>query len=117
MMERGLSSRTIRYTHAVLRSAMRQALSWRLVLEIAVDGLKLPQQTRPEMQALTVEQVRMFLKAALATQHGRALAFAVATGMRPSEYLGLKWQDIDWGRHRGQRCSQSPQAERKMVFR
>jgi integrase len=23
---------------------------------------------------------------------------AVATGMRPSEYLGLKWQDIDWAR-------------------
>jgi integrase len=98
MMERGLSSRTIRYTHAVLRSAMRQALSWRLVLEIPVDGPKLPQQTRPEMQALTVEQVRTFLKSALATPHGRALAFAVTTGMLPSECLGLKWQDVDWVR-------------------
>jgi len=27
MMERGLSARTVRYTHSVLRSAMRQALN------------------------------------------------------------------------------------------
>jgi integrase len=82
MIERGLSARTVRYTHAVLRSAMRQALNWRLLLESPFDGLKLLQQSRHEMQALTVEQVRMFLKAALATPHGPALAVAVATGMR-----------------------------------
>ena len=98
MMQRGLSARTIRYTHAVLRTAMRQAGSWRLLLECPADGVKLPLQPRPEMQALTVEQVRVFLQAALATPHGPALAVAVATGMRPSEYLGLKWQDIDWPR-------------------
>ena len=89
MMQRG---------HAVLRTAMRQAVSWRLLLECPADGVKLPLQPRPEMQALTVEQVRVFLQAALATPHGPALAVAVATGMRPSEYLGLKWQDIDWPR-------------------
>jgi integrase len=98
MMEGGLSARTVRYTHAVLRSAMRQALNWRLLLESPDVGVKLPQQFRREMQVLTVEQVRIFLKAALATQYGPALAVAVATGMRPSEYLSLKWQDIDWAR-------------------
>jgi integrase len=98
MIERGLSARTVRYTHAVLRSAMRQGLNWRLLLESPVEGLKLPPQSRHEMRALTVEQVRGFLKTAMATPHGPALAVAVATGMRPSEYLGLKWQDIDWTR-------------------
>jgi len=98
MMERGLSARTVRYTHAILRSAMRQALNWRLLLESPVEGVKLPQQSRREMQVLTVEQVRIFLKAALTTPQGPALALAVATGMRPSEYLGLRWQDIDWVR-------------------
>lgn len=98
MMARGLSARTVRYTHAILRSAMRQALHWRLLLESPTEGTKLPRQPRREMQVLTVEQVRIFLKAALTTPHGPALAVAVATGMRPSEYLGLKWQDIDWAR-------------------
>ena len=98
MIERGLSARTVRYTHAALRSAMRQALHWRLLLENPVDGVKIPQQPRGEMSLLTVEQAQTFLKAALATPHGSVLAVALTTGMRPSEYLGLKWQDVDWAR-------------------
>ena len=46
MIEWGLSARTVRYTHAVLRSAMRQALQWRLLLENPADGVKIPQQSR-----------------------------------------------------------------------
>jgi len=98
MIERGLSSRTVRYTHVVLKSAMRQALQWRLLLENPADGVKVSQQPRGEMRSFTVEQAQTFLKAALATPHGPVLAVALTTGMRPSEYLGLKWQDIDWTR-------------------
>ena len=46
MIEWGLSARTVRYTHVVLRSAMRQALQWRLLLENPADGVKIPQQSR-----------------------------------------------------------------------
>ena len=98
MIERGLSSRTVRYTHVVLKSAMRQALQWRLLLENPVDGVKIPQQLRGEMHSFTLEQAQTFLKAVLATPHGPVLAVAITTGMRPSEYLALKWQDIDWTR-------------------
>jgi len=98
MIERGLSARTVRYTHAVLKSAIRQALQWRLLLENPVAGVKVPQQPKGEMRSLTVEQAKTFVKAALATPHGPVLAVALTTGMRPSEYLGLKWQDIDWAR-------------------
>lgn len=98
MIERGLSARTVRYTRAVLRSALRQALRWRLLLENPVDGVKIPQQLRGEMRSLTVEQAQAFLRAALATPLGPVLAVALTTGMRPSEYLALKWHDIDWTR-------------------
>ena len=98
MTELGLSARTIRYTHVVLRSAMRQAVQWRLLLENPAHGLKLPQQSRNEMRALTIEQSRAFLKIALTTKYGRVLAIALTKGMRPSEYLAHKWQDIDWDR-------------------
>ena len=98
MIERGLSARTVRYTHAVLRSALRQALQWRLLLETPVDGVKIPQHLRGEMRSLTVEHAQAFLRAALATPHGPVLAVALTTGMRPSEYLALKCQDLDWTR-------------------
>ena len=48
--------------------------------------------------ALTVDQARTLLKAAQGTKYGPVLAVALTTGMRPSEYLGLKWKDIDWAR-------------------
>jgi integrase len=77
---------------------MQQALQWRLLLENPATGVKVPQQPRNEMRALTIDQARTLLKLALTTKYGPVLAVALTTGMRPSEYLGLKWQDIDWTR-------------------
>ncbi len=98
MIDRGLSSRTVRYTHSVLRSAMRQAIRWRLLAQDPTDGAQLPRLRRREMRVLSAEQSRAFLSAALKTHYGPVFAVALTTGMRPSEYLALKWQDIDWDR-------------------
>jgi len=98
MSERGLSARTVRYAHVLLKSAMQQAVRWRLLLESPADGLKSAQQLRNEMRSLTIAQARTSLKAAEGTKYGTVLAVALTTGMCPSEYLGLKWQDIDWER-------------------
>jgi integrase len=98
MIGRGLSSRTVRYTHSVLRSAIRQAIRWRLLAQDPTDGAQLPRLRRREMRVLDAEQSRAFLSAALQTHYGPVFAVALTTGMRPSEYLALKWQDIDWDR-------------------
>jgi integrase len=98
LIDRGLSSRTVRYTHSVLRSAMRQAIRWRLLTPDPTDGAQLPRLGRREMRVLGAEQSRIFLSAALKTHYGTVFAIALTTGMRPSEYLALKWQDIDWDR-------------------
>jgi integrase len=98
MNERGLSPRTVRYAHVLMKCAMQQALRWRLLLENLADGLKIAQQVRNEMRSLTIEQARALLKAAEGKKYGPVLAVALTTGMRPSEYLTLKWQDIDWTR-------------------
>jgi integrase len=47
---------------------------------------------------LTAEQSRSFLEAALETPYGPVFAVALTTAARPSEYLALKWQDINWER-------------------
>ena len=64
----------------------------------SADGLKVPQQPRNEMRVLTIDHARTLLKAAQGTKYEPVFAIALTTGMRPSEYLGLKWQDIDWTR-------------------
>lgn len=98
LVERGLSSRTIRYAHSVLRSAMRQAIRWGLLSQDPTDGAQLPRLGRREMRVLTAEQSRAFLSEALKTHYGPVFALALTTGMRPSEYLALKWPDLDWDR-------------------
>jgi len=42
--KRGLSARTIRSAHVLMKGAMQQAVRWRLLLENPADGLKVPQQ-------------------------------------------------------------------------
>jgi integrase len=56
------------------------------------------------MQALSVEECRRFLDVARQIDHFALFALALTTGMRPSEYLALKWSDIDWQRGTASVC-------------
>jgi len=96
MTERGLSGRTVRYTHAVLRNALGQAVKWRRIPSNPADHVDLPRQKQKEASALTVEQVGAFLTAAESSPFGTLFLVAVTTGMRPSEYYALRWDpDVD----------------------
>jgi integrase len=95
MQERGLSARTVRFTHAVLRASLHQAVKWRLIPVNPAESVDLPRQAKGEIQVLTPQQARDFLEAAKQDRYSVLFALALTTGMRPSEYLALKWPDID----------------------
>jgi integrase len=95
MGERGLSPRTIRYTHAILSSTFKQAVRWNMLARNPCEAVELPRMERKEMQALSPEEVGRFLTQSTMDEYGVLFAFAIATGMRPEEYLALKWSDID----------------------
>jgi integrase len=105
MLERGLSPRTVRYTHSVLRSALEQAVKWQLVMHNPADRVDLPRQRREEMQALSPVEVRHFLEVAQGNRFGVLFELLLTTGLRPGEALALRWEDIDLdaGRLRVQR--------------
>ncbi|HEV2398781.1 MAG TPA: site-specific integrase [Candidatus Sulfotelmatobacter sp.] len=98
MVNRKLSARTIRYAHAVLRAAIRQAIRWQLLITDPTQGVQLPNPQCREMSVLTTDQARSFLRAAAHSPQRCLFAVALTTGMRPSEYLALCWRDIDWDR-------------------
>jgi integrase len=98
MTRRGLSGRTVRYAHAVLHSAFGQAVNWQLLCQNPATGLQLPRELQREIQVLTFDELRLFFKCVLRSPSGPVLAFASTTGMRPNEYLAIKWPDIDWQR-------------------
>ncbi|MBA3711300.1 MAG: site-specific integrase [Pyrinomonadaceae bacterium] len=59
------------------------------------EAVELPRMERREMQAFSPEDAGRFLKAAQEDEQGIVFAFALATGIRPEEYLALKWCDVD----------------------
>ena len=62
LLVRSLSARSIRYTHAVLRSALKQAMRWNLILSNPADSVDLPRQDRREIGVLNVEKARTFVR-------------------------------------------------------
>lgn len=97
LLNRSMSARSIRYTHAVLRSALKQAVRWNLILANPADFVDLPRQDRRRFGVLSVEQARVFVKAIAGHPYKVLFALAMTTGMPPSEYLALTWNDLDLG--------------------
>jgi integrase len=75
-----------------------------MLAEDTCVGVDLPRVKRKEMEALSVEECRRFLEVAEKSEWFPVLALALTTGMRPSEYLALKWTDIDWQRGTASVC-------------
>lgn len=95
LQKQGLSARTVRYTHSVLSSALKQAVKWRQIFQNPCDLCQLPKQDKTEMKYFAPEDVKIFLETARETKHYSLFLLAIETGLRPGEYLGLQWKDID----------------------
>lgn len=96
MRESGLSPRTVQYTGMILKQALKQAVQWRILTFNPCDAAKPPRQEKQEMQALSPDEARRFLAVAREDHHAALWELALTTGARPSEYLALKWEDVDW---------------------
>jgi len=96
MIEAGLSPRSVRYHHIVLHKALATALKWGLISHNVADGVDVPRSRHPDMQTWDEAEVNQFLEATKGTQYHVLFYTALFTGMRRSELLALRWQDIDF---------------------
>lgn len=96
MKQRGLSPRTVQYTHTVLRRAFKEAVNpFQLLVHNPAREIKLPKRRRNEMKSLSPETADKFLKACSTDEYGLLFEFALISGMRPGEILALRWCDVD----------------------
>jgi integrase len=94
---RGLSTRTVRICHTVLRQALEQARRWGFIARSpAVDALP-PPQHKVEVTPPTVDEVLRLLDAAYEEDpaFGTYLWVISATGCRRGEVCALRWTDVD----------------------
>jgi integrase len=92
LLDKGLSARTVRYVHTVLSKALKEA---ECLDANPCSKVKLPKLRPSKPQFLTAEQVNQFLKAAQNDRLYALFVVAVHSGMRPSELLALRWQDVN----------------------
>jgi integrase len=94
MQDRGLSARTVQYTHAVVHRALKQGVRWDMIPRNVCEAVDVPQVRREAMRPLNASQARKLLRTASGERLEALYVLAVHTGMRPGELLGLRWEDV-----------------------
>lgn len=91
----GLSARSVRYHHAIIREALAHAVKWQLLARNAADAVEPPKPAKPQMRVLQPEEAANLMQALREHNLFPLYYAALVTGMRRSELLGLRWEDIN----------------------
>ncbi|MEJ8670117.1 site-specific integrase [Streptomyces sp. MS1.AVA.1] len=89
------SARTVQYIHAVLRSALQQAMREELIARNVARIVETPTVDPKEVRPLDAGEVRLLLKTARSHRLYALWLLLVSTGLRRGEALALTWSDID----------------------
>jgi integrase len=90
------SARTVQYIHAVLRSALQQAMREELIARNVARIVETPTVTPKEVRPLNPAEARLLLKTARYHRLYALWLLLVSTGLRRGEALALTWSDIDF---------------------
>lgn len=91
----GLSIRSIRHAHGVMRAALAHAAAVEIVERNVCKIISPPKLERADIQILTAEQIADTLARLKGHPFYPIAAFAIGTGARRGEIVGLRWSDID----------------------
>ncbi len=91
----GLSPRTVRQMHAVLKSALAQAVKWEILLRNPASAVRGPKVGRAVMRTYDLEQTAELIEAVRGRRIFIPTLLAVLGGLRRGEIAALRWRDID----------------------
>ena len=97
----GLSPRSVKHTHRVLKQALKQAVAWKLATSNPAEDVILPTVKNKKIKFLDRGELATLLHA-VENRHRRnkgsalypIILLAATTGMRRGELLGLHWSDV-----------------------
>ena len=102
LQDRALSTGTIRYARTVLNLILKAAVVWGYLKENPAAAVKPPQGADGRVAySMTPDEARSFVDAALLDPDDLVFAFALLTGLRPEEYLGLPRRHVELDGERG----------------
>ena len=91
-----LSPKTIRNIHDIICKALNVAISQGIIRENVSSRTTLPKVIKKEVQPLSEEKQREFLKAIEGHKYRSLYLVYIFTGLRECEAIGLSWDCIDF---------------------
>jgi integrase len=96
LQDRGLTSGTIRLARAVVGMVLSDAVAWGYLKSNPADKIKLPKGAEGRVAyAMTPDEARALVDAALTDPDDLVFVFALVTGLRPEEYIGLQRRNVE----------------------
>ncbi len=92
---RGLSPRTTRYAHTIIRKALADAVGWNLIPRNVADAANPPKKVQRSKKTWLADELRRFLEHVRDDRLYAAFLLAATTGLRRGELLGLSWSSLD----------------------
>jgi integrase len=90
-----LTNRTVHHLHRVLSESLKYEVRQGYLGTNPCDMTDPPRPIRKIMRTLTPVEVVLLLEVAKESYYYPVIYFAVSTGLRLAEILGLRWRDID----------------------
>lgn len=97
--ERKLSARVVQYTNTILKSAFGYAVKQDILFKNPAKLVELPKLKKREMTVFTQDEALRFLEESKKERLATIFSFLLATGCRPGEAIGLKWEDFSFERN------------------
>jgi integrase len=94
-LSEGVSPSTIQLLHAVLSSALKRGVRWKLIEQNPCKNVELPRTEREEVEPFTYEEASALLSAAKHDRLEALWVLGLTTGMREGELIGAKRGDVD----------------------
>lgn len=91
-----MGAKSVRNIHGVLTKALTVAVNVGYLRANPCDRVTLPRVEKKELQPLTDEQVKAFLRETELVELGDLMKVILFTGLRESEAIGLTWDCIDF---------------------
>jgi integrase len=91
----GLSARTVRHMHTVLKAALKQARVWRVIADNPAELVKPPKPERKEMKTVDADQTVAMIEAARGTPIFIPMLLGVLCGLRRGEIAALRWRSVN----------------------
>ena len=94
-LRRGLSAQTVLHCHRIIFQVLRWGVKMGILGRNVAEAVDPPRPQRREAQILDWEGVRKLLEVAQSSSYYPLFLMALLTGLRRSELLALRWQDVE----------------------